>query len=211
MPAHPETAPQAHWQQVYGSKQPDEVSWYAPHLATSLARILAACTDKAAPILDVGGGASTLVDDLLDAGYTAVHVLDISPQCLAASQHRLGARAAQVQWHVADITQAALPPQHFAFWHDRAVFHFLTDATDRAAYVGQAERALLPGGHIVVATFGPDGPQRCSGLPVCRYDADGLHSVFGAAFAPLDHQLETHQTPWGAPQEFLYCACLRRR
>ena len=146
-----------HWEQVYGRKAPDQVSWYRLHLDRSLALIERAGLSENAEIIDVGGGASTLVDDLLDRGYSHITVLDLSSAALAAARERLGSRATSVSWLTGDITKIELPVQRFDFWHDRAVFHFLHDEQSRLRYVAAARRALKPGGHIVVATFGPTG------------------------------------------------------
>ncbi len=196
-----------HWQGVYTRKSPEQVSWYRAHLDQSLATIAALQLGKDAAILDVGGGAATLVDDLLARGFHNVTVLDIAEASLNTVKQRLGAGAAQVRWIVGDITQVELPEHAYDFWHDRAVFHFLTDPQDRARYVAAVRRAVRPGGHVLVATFGPDGPQQCSGLDVCRYDADGLHSEFGSEFQRLDALTEVHATPWGSAQQFVYCLC----
>lgn len=200
---------QSHWESVYRRKPADGVSWYRPHLERSLAIIEAAGLSKDASIVDVGGGASTLVDDLLDRGYTRVTVVDLSAHALEVAKQRLGHRAALVQWIVGDATRLTLPDGSVDFWHDRAVFHFLRDADERARYVETAHRALRPGGTIVVATFGPDGPTQCSGLEVVRYDADGIHAAFGDAFEKLSSDEEAHQTPWGSEQQFVYCYCRR--
>ncbi len=162
-----------------------------------------------AGIIDVGGGASTLVDDLVANGYTDLTVLDLSAAALNAARKRLGAQESKVRWIEADITRVELPANRYDIWHDRAVFHFLTDAADRAAYVQTVLRSVKPGGHVIVATFGEDGPLQCSGLPVMRYSADELHDQFGAAFQLLDHRREEHHTPSGAVQQFVYCYCRR--
>ncbi len=198
----------SHWENVYGTKAVESVSWYQPHALRSLELIRRVAPNKDARILDVGAGASTLVDDLLDAGMTRVSVLDISAAALAAAQHRLGARAQQVRWIEGDITSVDLEPASVDVWHDRAVFHFLTDPEDRAAYVRQVRRAVRPGGHVIVAAFGPDGPLQCSGLPVVRYAPDALHAQFGNAFELVEHQSEDHRTPAGAVQHFVYCLCV---
>lgn len=198
---------QSHWDDVYGRKAADAVSWFRPHLERSLAFIEGAGLARDAAIVDVGGGASTLVDDLLDRGYTHVSVLDLSASAIAAAQRRLGARAAKVRWEVADITRATMAPASVDLWHDRAVFHFLRDDDARRRYVELARRALKPGGHIVVATFGPQGPEKCSGLDVVRYDAEGIHGEFGAAFRKIASEEERHTTPWGTEQQFVYCYC----
>lgn len=197
-----------HWEAVYQNKPTDAVSWFQPHAATSL-RLIARCAGPAAQVIDVGGGASVLVDDLLDAGYRHVTVLDLAESALTASRARLGERAGQVEWIAGDITRADLPAARYDVWHDRAVFHFLTDPVDRARYVAQVLRAVKPGGHVIVAAFGPGGPLQCSGLDVVRYDPGALHEAFGAAFRLLGHETEVHYTPAGQDQEFVYCYCMR--
>ena len=198
-----------HWETVYQDKAADAVSWFQPHATSSLHLIEEAAPDRRSAIIDVGGGASVLVDDLLDAGYSRLTVLDLAPSALAASQSRLGARAQSVNWIAADITTADLPEASYDVWHDRAVFHFLTDAADRERYVKQVLHAVKPGGHVIVAAFGPGGPLQCSGLDVVRYAPDALHAEFGAPFRLLRHQTEIHQTPAGKEQEFVYCYCVR--
>jgi SAM-dependent methyltransferase len=193
------------WEAVYGRKAPEQASWYRPHLERSLSFIEGAGIPKDAAILDVGGGSSTLVDDLLGGGYTDVTVLDISATAIAAAKDRLGPRAAGVSWVVADITRVELPEHRYDFWHDRAVFHFLCDRAARQRYVAAVRRGLKPGGQIVVATFGPSGPERCSGLQVMRYSPDELHAEFGQAFRKITSCSEVHLTPSGSEQEFIYC------
>lgn len=190
-----------HWEQVYRDKSPLEVSWYQTAPTLSLEMILASRIDRSAPLIDVGGGASTLVDNLLDCGFTAIAVLDISAQALAHACQRLNERARQVRWIESDITQFE-PTDRYALWHDRAVFHFLTDANDRLLYRKALERALLPEGQVIIGTFAPGGPQRCSGLPIVQYDAAGLQAEFGAAFELLETRSETHRTPAGKDQLF---------
>jgi SAM-dependent methyltransferase len=197
-----------HWESVYSNKAVDEVSWFQQHAASSL-RLIKSCADTNAQIIDVGGGASVLVDGLLDAGYRNLTVLDLAESALAASRARLGARAQTVQWIADDITRAELPAAHYDVWHDRAVFHFLTDPDDRARYVAQVLRSVKPGGHVIVAAFGPGGPLQCSGLDVMRYTPDVLHAEFGVPFRLLGHETEIHQTPTGKEQEFVYCYCVR--
>ena len=197
----------SHWESVYGSKAPDAVSWYRAHLERSLHLIEQSCADKSAAIIDVGGGESTLVDDLLERGYQDLTVLDISEKALEVARQRLGPRATGVSWIAADITTAKLPAQKFDVWHDRAVFHFLTLPADRVAYVRQVASSVRIGGHVIVATFGPEGPKQCSGLDVVRYDAASLHGEFGAAFKLEESSTETHHTPCGTTQQFLYCLC----
>lgn len=197
----------AHWEQVYGSKAPEAVSWYAPHLSESLAYIRRTGAGADAAIIDVGGGESTLVDDLLEDGYRNLTVLDISEKALDVCQARLGDRAGRVHWVAADVLQAAFAPRSFDVWHDRAVFHFLTAPEERERYVAQVMKALKPGGHAIVGAFGPKGPLQCSGLPVARYSSDALHGEFGGAFRLLDHTTTLHTTPWGSTQQFVYCYC----
>lgn len=197
-----------HWETVYQTKAADAVSWFQPHAVSSL-RLIERCAGPKAQVIDVGGGASVLVDDLLDAGYRHVTVLDLAESALAASRARLGERASQVEWIAGDITEVELPAARYDVWHDRAVFHFLTDPADRARYVEQVLRAVKPGGHVIVAAFGPGGPLQCSGLDVVRYDPDALHAQFGAPFRLLGHETEIHHTPAGREQEFVYCYCLR--
>lgn len=197
----------AHWDNVYQTKAPDEVSWFRPHLETSLRLIEGAAPDRQSAIIDVGGGEATLVDDLLTHGYGDVTVLDISAAAIDVAKARLGSSASSVHWIAGDITTAKLDAARYDVWHDRAVFHFLTSAEDRAAYVRQVTRAVRRGGHVIVATFGTEGPEKCSGLEVVRYDADSLHGEFGPKFRLLDSITELHNTPWGAPQQFMYCFC----
>lgn len=198
-----------HWEHVYETKPTTGVSWFQDHAAQSLRLIAAAGLPRTASIIDVGGGASTLVDDLLAQGYASLSVLDISAKALAAAQARLGANAGRVRWIEGDITALALPPNAYDLWHDRAVFHFLTDPAQRAAYVENVLRAVKPGGHVIVSTFAEDGPLQCSGLPVVRYSADTLHAEFGAPFELLRHEKEAHRTPSGGTQQFVYCYCRR--
>ncbi len=193
----------AHWQDVYGSKDPTEVSWYQPVPEQSLRLIRETGSARSEPVLDVGGGASTLVDHLLQEGYSDVSVLDISGKALERSRARLGKFADAVDWIEADVTTFA-PARQYALWHDRAVFHFLTDPADRQSYVEAANRAIASNGYLVLATFGPEGPQRCSGLEVRRYSAERLQDLFGDHFHLGGHHLEEHFTPMGSIQQFLY-------
>lgn len=197
-----------HWETVYRGKGADQVSWFQPH-ATSSLRLISGSVGTDAQIIDVGGGASVLVDDLLDAGYRSLTVLDLAEPALAVSRARLGSRAQAVTWMAADITRAVLPVATYDVWHDRAVFHFLTDPDDRARYVAQVLKSVKPGGHVIVATFGPGGPLQCSGLEVMRYAPDTLHAEFGAPFRLVKHETEIHYTPAGQEQEFVYCYCVR--
>ena len=196
-----------HWENVYSTKATDEVSWFQEHAALSLQLIRNADVPCSASIIDVGGGASTLVDDLLAEGYRQITVLDLSASALAKAKTRLGERAADVQWLVADVLDAQLPAAAYDVWHDRAVFHFLTTAEQRHAYVQAVLQAVKPGGLVIVATFAEDGPDKCSGLPVMRYRADELHAEFGEPFLLLGHEQESHHTPGGNEQKFVYCFC----
>jgi ubiquinone/menaquinone biosynthesis C-methylase UbiE len=198
-----------HWEKVYTTKATSAVSWFQPHADLSLGLIVATGVGRDASIIDVGGGASTLADDLLANGFTNVSVLDLSAAALAAARERLGSRAADVRWIEADITGADLPANQYDVWHDRAVFHFLTSPEDRAAYVKTVFRSVKPGGYVIVATFAEDGPDHCSGLPVMRYRAGELHAEFGESFTLLDHRKEAHHTPSGTVQQFVYCYCRR--
>ena len=197
----------AHWEEVYNTKAPDAVSWYRPHMETSLALIERAAATPSASIIDVGAGESTLVDDLLARGYRNVTVLDISQTALAVTRERLGSAAGQIDWLIADVTQVSLPGRSYDVWHDRAVFHFLTEPEQRAAYVRNVAHAVKPGGHVIVSTFGPEGPVKCSGLEVARYDAPSLHAQFGRRFQLIESSEELHRTPFGTTQQFLYCYC----
>jgi ubiquinone/menaquinone biosynthesis C-methylase UbiE len=197
----------AHWENIYDTKQLDQVSWYREHLDNSVKMILQTGVPKYASIIDVGGGTATLVDDLRDHGFSDITVLDISGAALVASKERLGYRGSQVHWVEADITKVNLPEDHFDVWHDRAVFHFLIDAEDRRKYVELVMRSLKPGGHIVVASFGLGGPEKCSGLNVIRYSPDSMHDEFGDPFELVNCFDEAHQTPFGTTQEFIYCYC----
>jgi 2-polyprenyl-3-methyl-5-hydroxy-6-metoxy-1,4-benzoquinol methylase len=197
----------SHWEKVYRTKQPDEVSWYRPHLEVSLQLIDDAAPNRNAQIIDVGGGESTLVDDLRAREYRNVYVLDVSSTALQVAKERLGAIANQINWLCGDVTTFGFSRHQFDVWHDRAVFHFLTESKDRVAYVRQVVHAVKPGGHVIVATFGPEGPTMCSGLDVVRYDANALHGEFGASFRLVKHFTELHQTPAGSIQQFIYCYC----
>jgi SAM-dependent methyltransferase len=201
------TDQRAHWETVYRTKRPTEVSWYQPEAKLSLELIRRAVPDTSVRIIDVGGGASTLVDGLLNAGYSNLAVLDLSATALAEARRRLGEAASRVQWLEADVLSATLPEAACDLWHDRAVFHFLMNASDRAAYVAQVRRAVRPGGHVLIATFAEDGPLKCSGLPVARYSAEALHHEFDGGFELIESVREQHVTPSGSTQSFLYCLC----
>ena len=196
-----------HWEKVYTTKEPEAVSWYRAHLETSLVLVERAADSRSASIIDIGAGESTLVDDLLAKGYENITVLDVSQTALEVTKKRLGLLSEQVNWIVADITQVHLEPFAYDVWHDRAVFHFLTSIEQRAAYVRNVAMAVNPGGHVIVSTFGPEGPTRCSGLEVMRYDAESLHNEFGTRFRLVESLKELHRTPFGTTQQFLYCYC----
>lgn len=194
-----------HWNDVYTTRHATAVSWYQAHQARSLELIREIAHEPTAAIIDVGGGAATLVDDLLADGYRNLSVLDVSDAALQLARRRLGPASARVHWIAGDVTTMVLPEQAYDVWHDRAVFHFLIGPADREAYVAQLTRALRPGGHVVVATFAPDGPTECSGLPVMRYAPETLHAAFGPAFDLVAHSREAHTTPAGQVQRFVYC------
>ena len=194
-----------HWETIYKAKTPVEVSWYQPHLTQSLALVERAGLAPDDPIIDVGSGVSTFVDDVLTKGFTQVTVLDLSGNALAVAKARLGAQAAKVTWIEADVTQVQLPAHRYALWHDRAIFHFLTDAEARRRYVQVLQGALRPGGHVILATFSMEGPPRCSGLEVVRYSPDTLQAELGPGFRLQETVQEEHRTPGGMTQAFLYC------
>ncbi|HEX5458591.1 MAG TPA: class I SAM-dependent methyltransferase [Steroidobacteraceae bacterium] len=203
-------AAQDHWDGVYEKKRPDEVSWYEPRPEKSLELIRATGIPISDPIIDVGSGASSLVDQLLAAGYGDLTVLDISASVLEKLRSRLGSAASTVALLHQDVT-AFQPARQYAVWHDRAVFHFLTQREDRGRYVAALRRGVQPGGHVLMATFGPSGPERCSGLPTVRYDTTTLSAELGADFTLVDSFLVVHRTPWNSDQQFLYCRFNRRR
>jgi trans-aconitate methyltransferase len=193
----------AHWENVYQHKSPREVSWYQMNPVLSLRLIRDTRLALDAAIIDVGGGASTLVDELCESGYTRVSVLDISAKALAHSKHRLAEKVSTVKWYEEDVTRFN-PPQRFALWHDRAVFHFLTDRADRESYVNTLKQALEPGGHVIIMAFALDGPTRCSGLDIVQYDAEKLTAELGAGFKLVETGHEVHLTPAGNQQKFAY-------
>lgn len=191
-----------HWQTVYGTKAPTEVSWFEEEPRVSL-DLIARVAGPAASVIDVGGGASRLADRLLDHGFVDVTVLDIAEGALAASRARLGDLASAVSWVVADITQWQ-PPRSHDVWHDRAVFHFLVQPGDRLAYLDILRAGLKVGGHAIFGTFAPDGPEKCSGLPVQRYDASTLGAELGRGFSLVESLRHGHGTPWGSMQNFQF-------
>ena len=194
-----------HWERVHGRIAPDELSWHQREASVSLNLIRRVARDPDAPIIDVGGGTSTLVDGLLAAGYRDLTVLDISDAALGVAVERLGADATLVRWLTADVRAVPLASSTYEVWHDRAVFHFLTDRRDRAAYVASVRAVVRTGGHVIVASFALDGPTRCSGLPVVRYSCESMYHELGASFRLLDSVREAHHTPQGATQSFVYC------
>lgn len=196
-----------HWEHIYEAKGSTRVSWYQEHAQLSLQFIQNTGISKNANIIDIGGGASTLVDDLMAASFQQISVLDISATALQLAQQRLGSHAAEVNWIEADVIQANLPSLAYDVWHDRAVFHFLTQAADRRRYIDTVRKAVRTGGHVIVATFAFDGPDHCSGLEVVRYDPESLHHEFGEGFELKDSTRETHYTPLGTEQRFIYCYC----
>jgi SAM-dependent methyltransferase len=198
-----------HWQSVYQTKGEQQTSWFRPHLDESLRLIDGLGLAPETPIIDIGAGRSTLVDDLLARGFSDISVLDISAAALQASQARLGAAAAAMNWIATDVLDAPLPSAHYGLWHDRAVFHFLTDPAERVRYVALAARSVRAGGCLVLAAFALDGPEKCSGLPVSRYDAGALAAQFADFFMAVTDSREKHQTPFATEQPFTYLV-LRR-
>jgi len=201
--------PRNHWQNVYRTRNADSVSWYRPHLEVSLELLTWAGLSVTSRLIDVGGGASTLIDDLLVRGLRDVSVLDVSEEALALAQRRLGERANAVKWYAGDVLEIALLPGAFDFWHDRAVLHFLTRPADATRYAQTAAHAVAAGGYAVIAGFAPDGPQRCSGLPVARRSPQDIATLFAPAFVLVQTRAEQHRTPAGIEQSFAY-ALLQR-
>lgn len=200
----------AHWETIYATKAPTAVGWYEPHLRLSLEFIEHSGVSLDGQIIDVGGGASTLVDDLLAMGFRHITVLDISPAALAIAKARLGRRAEDIAWIEGDITQVTFPSSSYDVWHDRAVFHFLTSPADRRKYVEALDEALKPGGHCIMATFASEAPPQCSGLDVIRYDPEQLHGEVRGRFELLESCSEIHLTPAGISQPYLYCHFRKR-
>ena len=195
---------QAHWEQVYSEKTPTEVSWFQSHPQQSLELVNTAAIDKTARIIDVGGGASTLVDFLLDAGYQNIAVLDIAQAAIEQAKRRLGERASKVVWIKEDVT-AFSADEAFDIWHDRAVLHFLTGRDEQKKYVAVLRRTLKPGGQAVIAAFNLEGPDKCSGLGIVRYSAETMSALLGCAFQLIETLTEEHATPRGSSQSFVYC------
>jgi SAM-dependent methyltransferase len=198
-----------HWQNVYTKKGENEVSWFQENPAPSLELIAQVGATPASVIIDIGAGASRLVDSLIDRGFKDVTVLDLSEAALEAAKARLGSSAARVDWIVADATVWE-PLKAYDIWHDRATFHFLTEECDRAAYVARLERAVKVGGYAIIATFALDGPERCSGLPVARYDPASLSQTLGRRLQLVHTRLDAHATPWGSNQSFQFSVFRRR-
>lgn len=194
-----------HWEQVYSTKPAERLGWYAPHLQVSLSWIKDLGLSVNVPIIDVGGGASTLVEDLLDEGYRSITVLDISEKALSLARARLGKNAESVRWLEGDICSVDLPLHHYGLWHDRAVFHFLTSSEQQRQYRLQLLKALRPNGHLIIGTFAPEAPPKCSGLPVQRYSPEQLERALGEEFELKRHRKELHVTPGGVKQMYLYC------
>ncbi|WP_375311550.1 class I SAM-dependent methyltransferase [Bradyrhizobium sp. A5] len=199
----------SHWDNVYAAKSEAEVSWFQDRPTISIEMIRAANPDHGAAVIDIGGGTSRLVDSLLQAGYCNVAVLDLSANALDAARKRIGPTASLVDWIVADATTWR-PARTYDVWHDRAAFHFLIDPRDRAAYVDRLESAVAPGGQVIIATFAPDGPEKCSGLPVQRHDSASLAAELGPEFEPVETRSETHRTPWDSTQAFQFSRFRRR-
>ena len=193
-----------HWERVYASKPREQLGWYRPRLDTTLAWLDDLGLPADAAIIDIGGGASTLVDDVLERGYEDVTVLDVSGTALELARSRLGERADDVTWIHADVTSTELPADRYDLWHDRAAFHFLVDDGERRAYLATLERGLKAGGHAILGVFAPEAPERCSGLPVRRYDVAELSAALGDAFVLERHRKELHVTPGGTEQMYLY-------
>ncbi len=197
--------PKDQWEKVYSTKSANTVSWFQQHARVSSELIRKASLPLTASIIDVGGGASTLIDDLVETGYEDITVLDISASALATAEGRLGGKGKNLHWLEANITKVTLPKHAYDLWHDRAVFHFLIKPQDRKAYADAARLAVKPGGHMIVATFAEDGPAQCSGLPVIRYGVVSLQAEFKESFTLTESLKESHQTPFGTTQSFIYC------
>lgn len=199
-----------HWETVYNDKDSDSVSWFQSQAKQSLSMIDALQLPKSASLIDIGGGASNLVDDLLNRGFQQLQVLDLSATALAVSRQRLGVKAASVKWRVGDITQIQLSDNSIDLWHDRAVLHFLTDHSDQRLYTKNLSHAVKPQGHVIIATFAEDGPQNCSGLSIQRHSAESLQLLLGDEFELLSQYNEQHETPFASSQNFIYCLFRKR-
>lgn len=199
-----------HWRRVWDGATPAQTSWYAAHLDDSL-RLIRSVASRDARVLDVGAGASTLVDDLLRSGYRRLTALDCSATALRITRERLGRQADRVRWVVADVTTANLPRGSFDVWHDRALFHFMTSDRDRRRYVRHVRRTLVSGGHAIIGVFSPEGPDQCSGLAVAKYDAPRLEAAFGSEFELVRSHETRHVTPRGREQAFLFSVLRKKR
>lgn len=198
-----DTSQQIHWENVYTTKGEKEVSWFQENPAPSLELIALTGLSEDASIIDIGGGASRLVDELLARKFRWLTILDLSGAALGAARKRLGDSGTGTQWVIADVTKWE-PTQAYDLWHDRAAFHFLTDHTDQIAYVDRLKKAVKPGGYVIIGTFAPEGPERCSGRPIMRHDADTLAKLLGNNFFLIDTRRHDHATPWGAVQRFQF-------
>jgi ubiquinone/menaquinone biosynthesis C-methylase UbiE len=194
----------SHWESIYAKMIPTEVGWYQVEPAVSLELIASTGVGHADKIIDVGGGASVLVDKLLCQGFQDLTVLDVSSKALDYAKERLGSEAEAVKWIEADVTKFELP-EKYDLWHDRAVFHFLTEENDRKKYLQNMEEALNPGGHVIIAAFSIDGPLKCSGLNVERYSPEKMNNELGDSFELIKATDEGHMTPWGKEQKYTYC------
>ena len=199
---------QTHWQTVYSTKSEADVSWFqaTPQPSLELLRLVGARPSEA--VIDIGGGASRLVDHLIAAGFSDLTVLDLSSAALDVARTRLGAAASGVEWIVADASEWT-PGRRYDIWHDRAAFHFLTEPSRQAAYIERLQAALNPGGRVILGTFAPDGPEKCSGLPVARHDATSLGALLGDQFELLDSRRHDHATPWSSVQKFQFSTFVR--
>jgi ubiquinone/menaquinone biosynthesis C-methylase UbiE len=193
-----------HWEGRYLAGATEKLGWYRPRLDASLELIRLLSPKHEARLIDVGGGASTLVDDLLAELLDSVTVLDLSPSALDIARRRLGSLGARVTWHVGSVLDADLAPNSFDIWHDRAVFHFLVKESERHRYLTRLAGALEPGGHVVIGAFSPDAPAKCSGLPIQRYTLDQMIATFGPTFRLVESREEAHQTPGGTDQPYIY-------
>ncbi len=200
----------SHWEDIYKRKLSDEVSWYQAHLDLSLELVARSGITRNAKIIDVGGGDSTLVDDLLGNRFANITVVDLSIAALARAKERVEGKAKDVRWIEADITRLDFPASNYDLWHDRAVFHFLTEPVDRVAYINALKKALKTPGYLIIATFAPDGPEQCSGLPTVRYSSEGLQRELGSSFELIEARNKMHLTPAAKLQSFVYCLFRRR-
>ena len=194
-----------HWDEIYSNKLSDKVGWYTPHLITPLNWIEGLNFEPDEAIIDVGGGASTLVDDLLEKGHKNITILDLSKRAIQLTQERLGNISSLVTWLQGDVTRLEFPNQYYRLWHDRAVFHFLTEPEIRQRYKDALIEALQIDGFFIIGTFAPEAPPQCSGLPVQRYNSQSLSKLFGNEFELRLSQYESHFTPSGLEQAYVYC------